>query len=67
MLLMYFVQIAQATPMHFERYNNYDYWKVTPEVILCQSQSIFSKQDVEYALGVWKAKYKRIKVVEMLL
>lgn len=64
MLLMSFVQIAQAAPMHFDQYDNYDYWKVTPEIILCQSQSIFSKQDVEYALGVWKAKYKRITVVE---
>ena len=35
-----------------------------PEVILCQSQSLFSKQDVEYALGVWKAKYKKITVVD---
>ena len=63
MLLMFFLQSVQAVPMHFERYENYDYWKVTPEVILCQSQSIFSKQDVEYALNVWNAKYKRVKVV----
>ena len=63
MLLMLLVQNVQAIPMHFDRYDNHDYWKVTPEIILCQSQSIFSKQDVAYALTLWKVKYTKITVV----
>ena len=63
MLLMLLVQNVQAIPMHLEQYNNYDYWKVTPEIILCQSQSIFSKQDVAYALTLWKVKYTKITVL----
>ena len=53
-MLFVFIQSVQAIPMHFDQYNNYDYWKVTPEIVLCQSQSIFSKQDVAYALALWE-------------
>ena len=63
MMLIFYMTNVQAKPMHFDAYDNHDYWRVTPEVILCKSQSIFSKADVAYALQLWEAKYTKITVV----
>tara|TARA_X000001388_G_C2221149_1_gene119263 strand:- start:78 stop:545 length:468 start_codon:yes stop_codon:yes gene_type:complete len=51
------------TPMNYESYHGHDnYWKVIPEVVLCQKQSVFTYEQVEDALVLWKKKYSKITV-----
>ena len=51
--------------MHYDEYNTHDnYWKMTPEIVICKSQTVFTKEQIEYALEVWGEKYSKISIKE---
>jgi len=58
---------AYSSELHMN-YNSYDshdnYWKITPEIIICKNQTVFSKKQIEYALDVWGEKYSKISIKE---
>ena len=51
--------------MNYDAYESHDnYWKITPEVVICKSQTVFTKEQVKYALDVWGEKYSKISIKE---
>tara|TARA_R110001592_G_scaffold298188_2_gene568813 strand:+ start:1907 stop:2347 length:441 start_codon:yes stop_codon:yes gene_type:complete len=51
--------------MNYSQYDAHEnYWRVVPEVIVCKSQTIFSENQIKYALDLWGESYSRISIRE---
>ena len=51
--------------MNYEEYDSHDnYWKVTPEIVICKNKTIFTKEQIKYALDVWGEKYTKLTTRE---
>lgn len=54
--------LSYANPvMHYSDYHGHDnYWEHSPTIIICKSQTIFTKEQVKKAADLWKKDYKKI-------
>jgi len=50
--------------MNYDAYDHDNYWKMTPEVIICKSQTVFTASQIKYALDVWGEQYTKISIKE---
>jgi len=51
--------------MNYKEYDGHDnYWAVTPEVVICKNQTIFTKDQVKHAIKLWGEKYAKITMKE---
>jgi len=49
--------------MHYDEYDGHEnYWKMTPTVIICKDKTVFTEDQVRYAIKVWGEKYTNIIV-----
>lgn len=65
LLLASQLSYAQDQSVNETKYANKAYWGSPPEIVLCKSQSKFSKSDVEISASIFKKKeYKKITVRE---
>ena len=47
--------------MNYSQYDAHDnHWKMIPEIVICTSQTVFSKKQIEKALNTWSEKYSKI-------
>tara|TARA_R110001592_G_scaffold173188_1_gene411833 strand:- start:60 stop:557 length:498 start_codon:yes stop_codon:yes gene_type:complete len=53
-----------STYMNYNSYNHDNYWKMTPEVVICKNQTVFTKNQVIHALEAWGEKYTKIVIRE---
>lgn len=47
--------------MHMDQYEHGNVWAEPPRIVLCTSQSQFSRDDVEYVLSLWEQPYQKIE------
>ena len=64
MLFFLFTSIANSSDviMHYDDYEGHEnYWARTPDVVICSSQTVFNKSDVDFvAKEVWKEKIGKV-------
>ena len=53
--------VIASTPMNFQEYSGHDnFWESKPQIVICKSQTIFTKEDVEKAISAWNESYHSI-------
>ncbi len=64
--LILLTNISQAHDfvMNIDKYTNNVVWNETPQVIICESQTVFTKKEVEHVLESWGKKAVPVSVVE---
>ena len=51
--------------MNYSHYDAHDnYWKVVPDIVICKNQTVYTKKQVEYVLGVWGEEFGNITTRE---
>lgn len=60
-LASFFANGSGETPMNYDKYHGHNnYWKTTPEIVICKEQTIFTREQVESAVKIWKKKVSKI-------